>query len=184
MRYVLLTIFIAIFFAGCSQKTPTCNIIGTEYASQPGADNPPITNQDTKPYRFGFTPIIGSRNDDARQSIDFGIAAKMYVVSYKDRRGAVVTGHDKLFWVKQPDFVVGISEPTISSYRGISGPNGNLPFSIRPQEIDVTAAPTDETIKKSINSQYANGLMDTKKRIEEPSNLDETIKKYLENSKK
>lgn len=139
---------------------------------------------ETKPYRFGLTPIIGSRNDDARTAVDMGVVLKIFIAPYKSAQGTMVGGHDIYAWAKEPSFLVQtIEPPTAPVQRGMMNSVGKIPFTIRPEEIDSSAEPTDQNIKKTVNEMYSRGENQSKQQQERINALDKEIKEYLREQK-
>lgn len=135
-----------------------------------------------KPYKFTYTPLIGSRNDDEKVIVDMGVVLRVWINSYKTRANTLVSAHDVYIWAKKPDFIVG--NPVPVKRRGLISSTNKLPFTLSNSEVDRSDLKTNKNIKNFINSVYEKSdEKNFKKQIIKADKFDTQIKEFLKNQK-
>ena len=167
------SVFIVILlFSGCAKKEPTPTIIKKV-----------IIHKD-KPYKFNYTPIIGTQTPDDKVIVDMGKVARVWINSYKTKSGELIASHDIYVWTKKPDFIVGTKLP-IRSNRGLLNPLRKMPFMLSKDTLNRENF-SDKNIKAYVNNIYKlkNSRTATKTRVNKSSKFDNSIKQYLKEIKK
>ncbi len=134
----------------------------------------------TKAYELKITPVIGSRQDDAKVIRDMGKILKVWVAPYKNK-GTFVSAHDNFVVAKEPDFIIGEAVPQ-SGWKSMKTPVNNIPFVFRDADMDTKESIDEETIVKYNNNVYKqqNDENIAKARLDDSSNIfDNEIKKFL-----
>jgi len=130
-----------------------------------------------KPYKFNYTPIIGTQTPEDKVIVDMGVVLRVWIQSYKTPSGNLVASHDIYMWGKKPDFIVGNPIPTPSSSRGIISSRNKLPFELSTSEIDRSDFKSNQAVKKFVNSTYK--IKNDKSNRPNSSKFDASIKKFL-----
>lgn len=146
MQRQIIFLFI-LFFAGCSTKT----II--------------VDKQD---YQNRYKPVIGTRNNDARTAIDFGIVQKIWIAPYKTSNGSLIGSHDIYIWIKRPDFIPGSAIPSSKIRKGVPTETDTLPFTLHSGEIEYKGnLKDDKAISDFVNYENKNTTKSIMKRVRE-----------------
>lgn len=134
----------------------------------------------TKPYQLKITPIIGTRQDDAKVVMDMGKIIKVWIAPYKDGK-TLVSSHDNYVVAQAPDFIVGEQVPN-KNWRGMIAPENKIPFLFRDADLDKANKLEEEEIVKYNNIVYKqqNDVSESEKRLEGTSKFDEEIKRFLD----
>ena len=133
----------------------------------------------TKPYELKITPIIGSRQDDAKVIMDMGKIMKIWIAPYKNE-GVFVSSHDNYVVAKEADFVLGETVPQ-KNWKAMKTPTNNIPFQFRDADLDQSSKLEEEEIVKYNNNVYEqqNSEDVAIERIEEANSYDKEIKAFL-----
>jgi hypothetical protein len=136
-----------------------------------------------KAYTFNYIPIIGTQTPDDKVIVDMGVVLRVWINSYKDRTGSLVSSHDIYTWAKKPDFIVGNELPM--KKRGILSPSGKMPLMLSNQSVDRSDFKSNKNIREFVNSVYEKKttpeVLD--ERIDESLKFDEEIKKFVSSNK-
>lgn len=165
---ILALIGTALLISGCSSKKE--NVV------------PNLQNRKdilTKPYQLKITPIIGSRQDDAKVIMDMGKIMKIWIAPYKNQN-TFVSSHDNYVVAKAPDFVVGENVPQ-QNWKAMKTPVKSMPFLFRDADLDKSDKLEKEEIVQYNNNIYKqqNDVNEAQERIEESSSYDKEIKAFL-----
>lgn len=154
-------------FIGCSSK------------DEPKPNEVVKKDMHTKPYELKITPVIGSRQDDAKVIRDMGKILKVWVAPYKNK-GTFVSAHDNFVVAREADFIIGESIPQ-SNWKSIKTPINNIPFVFRDADLDQKQNIDEETIVKYNNNVYKqqNDENIAKDRLQQSGSFDSEIKKFL-----
>lgn len=127
-RIYPITLISILLFAGCAKK---------EFV---------VIDSDKK--KEAYQIDVGTRSNDARAVIKTGKILKIFIRSYVSSQNILIGAHDVYFYVENPGFKAGISEP-INGYRsGVVKENDKLPIYLSPNEIDRSDLKNDEVITK------------------------------------
>jgi len=167
-RKIILTVSVIVaLLSGCSSKEPEPRKIK------------PRKDIHTKPYELKITPIIGTRQEDAKVIMDMGKIMKVWIAPYKNN-GVFVSSHDNFVVAKKPDFVVGEEIPT-KNWGSMHTPTNSIPFIFRDSDLDNSTKLEKEEIVKFNNNVYKeqNSPDVSKQRIQEASKYDKQIIDFL-----
>ncbi|RDU55060.1 hypothetical protein CQA49_00845 [Helicobacter sp. MIT 00-7814] len=154
-KQIILAVLLLLGLSACSSKKEVIIVNQQDYVSR-------------------YKPIIGSRNNDARTVIDFGVVAKLWVAPYKDQHGVLVAGHDIYVWLERPDFIPGSAVPSVpASGKSIPTQTSSLPFSLSPNEIDRSDLSNDANIQQYVNDTRSVPTEKIMDRIEAKNKADE-----------
>lgn len=174
MKLALFILIITLFLTGCSDKN---NQVKTSL------DLVPI-EKELKPYKFKYSPIIGSRHKDARVVIDTGVILKALINTYQIGKGKLlIPSHDVYVRVKAADFIPQYSVPPSHRKRTgmITNNNNKIPFMLSNQEVDRSSFRSNESIKNYVNSVYEKDSKENEKKIlDESTKFDKTIKDFID----
>ena len=133
----------------------------------------------TKPYQLKITPIVGSRQDDAKVIMNMGKVLKIWIAAYKDK-GTFVSSHDNFVIAKEADFVVGENIPQ-KNWKSMKTPINPIPFLFRDADLDKANTIGSKEIVKYNNNIYTqeNDEQVALDRINEASIYDKEIKEFL-----
>jgi len=183
---IAVSIFTVLILSGCTISSP----------SAPNTKNQKLVKQKVEkteartigipmhdPYEFRMKPIIGSRNLDARTSVDMGVVLKIWVAPYKSRSGFLTSSHDLYIWGRRPDFITGEELPQgIRKNRGLLY-RGKIPFVLTDSEIDRSNIQNDKNIQNFIEKLPIRETLMQK--IEKPSQstVDKKILEFIKKNK-
>ncbi|MBW6487561.1 hypothetical protein [Sulfurimonas sp.] len=164
-------ISVLLVFGGCSQKKDVIPDMISDIERD---------KIHTKPYQLKITPIIGTRQDDAKVVMDMGKIIKVWVAPYKDGK-TLVSSHDNYVVAQAPDFIIGESVPN-KNWKGLVAPENKIPFLFRDSELDNANKIEEEEIIKYNNIVYQqqNDTNESVKRLEKTTVFDSEIKKFLD----
>lgn len=134
----------------------------------------------TKAYQLKITPIIGTRQDDAKIVMDMGKIIKVWIAPYKDGN-TLVSSHDNYVVAQAPDFIIGEKLPK-KNWRSLITPEQKFPFLFRDADLDNAEKIEEEEIVKYNNIVYKqqNDKEESVKRLKEADVYDQEIKNFLE----
>jgi len=133
----------------------------------------------TKSYQLKITPIIGTRQDDAKVVMDMGKIMKIWIAPYKNK-DVFVSSHDNFVVAKKPDFVVGEAVPQ-KNWSSMHTPINRMPFVFRDADLDRATKLGKEEIVKYNNTIYReeNSPKISKQRVSESNKYDKQIIDFL-----
>ena len=133
----------------------------------------------TKPYQIKITPIIGTRQDDAKVIMDMGKVMKVWIAPYKNN-STFVSSHDNFVVAKKPEFVVGETVPQ-KNWRSMKTPVNEVPFLFRNADMDTANNLSNREVVDFNNNVYKqqNDVNVAKKRLKADSKYDQEIKNFL-----
>jgi len=133
----------------------------------------------TKPYQLKITPIVGSRQEDAKVIMNMGKVLKIWIAPYKNK-GTFVSGHDNFVIAKKADFIMGESVPQ-RNWKSIKTPINSIPFIFRDADLDKSNTLESKEIVKYNNNVYKqeNDKQVALDRLNESSIYDKEIKEFL-----
>lgn len=179
---------IALIFAGCATKQPSCSIPGgsCEPARSHVKEDIDQGDDNLKIPAFPYSPMIGTRNNDAKTVVYTGVVLKVYLATYKDSKKTLVAAHDRYVWAKEPDFIIGAEKPDMRKRTGLMTPAGKVPFAFGGGEIDSTSIQNNEKIKQYVDAVTESDKRDTaafENLQSADDRFDKAIKNYVEKTK-
>jgi len=177
IRSLLIAVPLITFFVSGCTKEPQVQYI------QKFEEDAVEKNLPTKEYIFKNTPIIGTQSSEDKIIVDMGVVLRIWINSYKNKAGDLISGHDLHIWAKKPDFIAGTSLPIKN--RGLMTPHRKMPFMLSDDSVDRNNFKDDENIKKFVNSVYKVNKSRTVpiEKDVEVSKFDKTIKDFIKNMK-
>jgi hypothetical protein len=159
-------------FSGCASKNSSLEKEAFELERR--------SDIHTKAYQLKITPIIGTRQDDAKVVMDMGKVLKVWIAPYKDGK-TLVSSHDNYVVAQAPDFVIGEKIPK-KNWKGLIAPEKKIPFLFRDADLDNAKEINEEEIVKYNNIVYKqqNNTEESLKRLDKANVYDQEIKKFLE----
>lgn len=123
---------------------------------------------ETQDYQSKYKPVLNTRNNDAKTSIDFGEVQKVWIAPYLVKNGSLVAGHDRYIWIRRPKIISGSSVPVAGSRKGVPNEYNEIPFTLHEGEINSNNNPEDDrVIMDYVNGFYKNNKPKIMKKIRE-----------------
>ena len=91
---------------------------------------------ETVGHKTRITPILGTKQNDAKIVRDFGVTLKVTIFPYKDKDDNLIGGQDIYVVAKTPEWLAGEKIPAKRA-KGITSLSGkSFPVTLRPEELN------------------------------------------------